>query len=411
MYITQGVGGDFYNDILLPGILHTDVTPLSSRQVLLVSQSDPLVRTYLVGTGFTYDSSDNITGGTITHIFLDGAGIQNVSQPAADFYNAAVLASDTGNLAPFDAIFDANPVTFSVATVNSGSVTFEGTSNRDIIFGGYDDDTLNGGDGNDTIGGQFGNDIISGGAGLDLIFGGVGADMLFGNDSNDTLSGGSGNDIVSGGTGLDLIFGGNGDDTLIGNDHIDTLSGGSGNDTLFGNDGIDTLYGGPGNDTISGGSGIDSVFGGGDDDMVFGAGDNDTVSGGAGNDTVSGGAGRDRVSGHSGNDTLIGASGTDRLNGGTGDDILTGGAGADTLVFGLGYDADQVQGFEDDIDILELDDALWGSGLTATQVVTTFATQTSPGIVDFNFGGGDTLRIIQGAGILTTDLFDDILIV
>ena len=105
------------------------------------------------------------------------------------------------------------------------------------------------------------------------------------------------------------------------------------------------------------------------------------------------------------------ASGDDRLDGGTGNDALIGGSGSDTLVFGVGYQADQVQGFQNDIDTIEFDDALWGGGQTATQVVANFATQTSPGIVDFDFGGGDTLRIIQGSGITTADLIDDISIV
>jgi hypothetical protein len=41
------------------------------------------------------------------------------------------------------------------------------------------------------------------------------------------------------------------------------------------------------------------------------------------------------------------------------------------------------------------------------QVLSTYAHQTSPGMVEFDFGG-DTLRVIQGHGITVAQLQDDV---
>ena len=92
-------------------------------------------------------------------------------------------------------------------------------------------------------------------------------------------------------------------------------------------------------------------------------------------------------------------------------DALSGGSEGDFFVFGLAYDDDTVSGFQDDLDTIRLDDSLWGGGMTVAQVLATYATQTSPGIVDFDFGNGDTLRIVQGAGISVAALENDIVII
>lgn len=280
-------------------------------------------------------------------------------------------------------------------TLNPGiqNITLQGVGNIDVI-GNAEDNRIKGNDG---------ANVINSGTGDDLIFGNGGDDIIDGGADNDEVLGGGDNDMLFGNEGNDTLSGGGGDDTADGGDNDDLVLGAAGNDTVLGGDGADT---------VSGGLGIDIVDGGAGNDMVFGADGNDTsVSGGADNDTVSGGTGNDNVFGDSGDDSVLGASGDDRLDGGTGIDILSGGSGFDTLIFGLGYEADTVQGFEDDIDTLEFNDDLWGGGLTAQQVVDTFATQFSPGIVDFDFGGGDTLRVIQGSGITTNDLVNDIMIV
>lgn len=302
--------------------------------------------------------------------------------------------------------------------------TIYGNGGDDAIFALGDNDLVYGGTGNDTLNGNVSDDTMFGDAGDDLILGAQGNDTLDGGDDNDVVSGGAGDDTVSGGAGNDQVLGGGDNDDLFGNDGDDTLSGGGGNDTasggagndsVLGGSGDDILFGGDDNDEVSGGAGADIVDGGAGNDMVFGAdGDDTSVSGGDGDDTVSGGNGNDNVFGRNGNDNVLGASGNDLLDGGRGIDILTGGSGLDTFVFSASYDADTVQGFENDIDTLELNDALWlgtHGVLTAQQVVDTFAVQFTQGIVDFDFGGGDTLRVINGNGIAVADLVDDITIV
>ena len=104
--------------------------------------------------------------------------------------------------------------------------------------------------------------------------------------------------------------------------------------------------------------------------------------------------------GGAGNDTLIGGTGNDRLIGGDGDDRVNGSTGADTFVFGLGDDVDDFGTFSiGQGDRLELDDALWGGGLTEAQVVTNFASINLAGNVEFDFGNGDAFELL-GIGSL-----------
>ena len=140
---------------------------------------------------------------------------------------------------------------------------------------------------------------------------------------------------------------------------------------LWGQNGNDDLFGGTGNDTLSGGAQCD---------LLFGLQGNDLLNGGYGNDTLSGGAD---------NDTL---------NGNFGNDIMTGGLGADTFVFDDGG-AKTVTDFSlAEGDILQLDDALWGGGLTEAQVVDQFAAASS-GTVVLTLGG----TVITLEGVTTTD--------
>jgi Ca2+-binding RTX toxin-like protein len=268
-------------------------------------------------------------------------------------------------------------------TGNEFAQAVEGNAGANILFGNGGNDTLSGNAGNDTLSGGLGADHASGG-GNDTVYGGDGEDTLSGDDGDDVVSGGAGNDVVNGGTGTDTVYGGVGNDSMNGGTGVDLLSGGAGNDAMFGGDQGDTLYG---------------------------AADNDSISGDAGNDTLSGGAGNDVLRGGANSDQLLGAAGTDNLDGGTGNDTLTGGADADIFVFADGYQADIIQGFENDIDTIRLDDNLWGGGKTVAQVLSIYAHQTSPGVVDFDFGGGDTLRVVNGHGITVAQLQDDLTIV
>ena len=72
-----------------------------------------------------------------------------------------------------------------------------------------------------------------------------------------------------------------------------------------------------------------------------------------------------------------------------------------------GGGSDRVGDFQDNIDTLVLDDALWGGGLTVTQVIAAHAAVVA-GATVFTFGA----NAITLAGVASTGIFaDDILIV
>ena len=54
---------------------------------------------------------------------------------------------------------------------------------------------------------------------------------------------------------------------------------------------------------------------------------------------------------------------------------------------------------------------MWGGGKSVAQVLADHATQTSPGIVTLDFGGGDILKIVNGSGISIAALENDIAII
>lgn len=321
----------------------------------------------------------------------------------------------------------------------AGNDTIIAGYGADVLLGGLGNDSVSGGDGNDTISGDHGNDVLRGGNGADSIFGGddndsifgdTGADNLSGDVGNDTINGGSGADTLTGGTGADSMNGGTGADTMNGGDGSDTMAGGDGNDSLDGwNDddrldgglGNDTLEGFNGNDTLIGGDGSDVLRGEADNDNLNGGTGNDTLNGGDGNDTILGGAGVDSILGSDGNDSIDGGSGSDRIDAGAGDDIIgggigsdrivggdgddtmNGGSGSDTFVFGESDDHDVINGFQNNIDTLNLTGI---DGLNTWAQLEDMATQSGANVV-LNFGGGDTITINN---ITIAQLQDDVLL-
>jgi Ca2+-binding RTX toxin-like protein len=138
-------------------------------------------------------------------------------------------------------------------------------------------------------------------------------------------------------------------------------------DIFFGRAGSDTLRGGGWADHLEGGSGVDRLFGGTGNDQLFGGADNDTIWGDFGRDT---------------------------LQGDDGDDQLFGGQGGDWFVFATGDGKDRVADFSSGSgDRLMLDHALWGGGLTRAEVVQTFGSVTSAGVV-LDFGNGDRVTLV-----------------
>lgn len=193
---------------------------------------------------------------------------------------------------------------------------------------------------------------------------------------------------------IENATGGAGQDTLTGNAAANILTGNGNGDLIFGGDGFDTLIGNGGNDTVWGGNGRDKAFLGDgndrfEDNSQGGDFARDTVFGGGGNDTITGGAGNDRFYGGNGNDVIFGR---------TGNDVMTGGLNADTFVFEAGFGQDTITDFYVPADTLRLEDGLWGGGLTALQVVNTYASLVGGNAV-FTFGS-NTITL-DGVNTLT----------
>ncbi|MDM7933558.1 hypothetical protein [Tabrizicola sp.] len=345
-----------------------------------------------------------------------------------------------------------------------GDDWLDGGSEADTLLGGNGADTLYGDTGNDLLDGGSGHDRMYGGSGDDRLFGGTGLDWLFGGSGADHLDGGSANDLLDGGADNDTLLGGDGNDTLVGgagadrldggagrdlasyrdagagvladlanagqntgdalgdvyigiedlegSAHADTLrgdaaanlilgangddwlDGGGGADTLVGGNGADTLYGDTGNDLLDGGSGHDRMYGGSGDDRLFG---------GTGLDWLFGGSGADHLDGGSANDLLDGGADNDTLLGGSGDDMLVGGAGADTFIFSAGRDV--ISDFEDGVDRILLDRALWPGEPPSLNDLLAGAMVTAAGVV-LSLGEGNTLDIrgIFDASLLVDDI-------
>lgn len=93
----------------------------------------------------------------------------------------------------------------SLTNLITGSGTFNGTKNDDLILGSP---------GADVIDGRQGGDCILGGGGNDVIYGFVDNDVLLGGPGDDYLYGDQGNDVLIGGDGYDTCYGGGGADTF-----------------------------------------------------------------------------------------------------------------------------------------------------------------------------------------------------
>lgn len=260
-------------------------------------------------------------------------------------------------------------------------------------------ENLTNGSGNDEVLGNSANNRISGNAGNDTINAGAGNDTIYGGGSYDVLYGGSGNDHVYGGRGRDTVELGSGNDR-----YWDTGQGGThGRDNISGQGGNDIIRGGGGNDTLNGGSGVDRLWAGNGNDSVIGGNGRDRVFLGNGNDIFTDSA----QTGYKGSDRVFGGGGNDRITLSGGDDTVSGGRGEDSFIFtGSNIEDDQITDYATGTDDLRFDDALWGGGsMTASQVVTEFAT-VSGGDVVFDFGASGTVTLV-GVDTLT-GLSDDI---
>lgn len=171
----------------------------------------------------------------------------------------------------------------------------------------------------------------------------------------------------------DAILGTDGDDQLSGTGRSDILSGLDGKDTLVGRNGADFLFGGDGNDILKGQ---------------------------AGDDTLYGGNGADRLLGGAGADIMYGGAGKDRLVGGNGDDILYGGENEDVFHFDRDKGNDTIKDFQDNIDLIELDNFAFSNPFD-------FAKQVGTDVV-FAF---DTDNVLTVEDTTIAQLQDDLVMV
>lgn len=171
-------------------------------------------------------------------------------------------------------------------------------------------------------------------------------------------------------------------------------------------DGIDIAALAGGSDEIENifmGDGNDAVFGNALANEIHGMRGDDLLRSDLGNDKVYGDDGRDTIHGEDGNDKIWGGDSSDQLYGSAGKDQLHGDLGNDAFVFATGAGADKIYDFENDVDTLKLDDAIWGGGLSKAQVIADYASVVNGNTV-FNFGDGNKVTIL---GVTDTSIFQN----
>lgn len=248
---------------------------------------------HMIGSGLTYDTHGNLTGGTISEIDIVKTSNSSTLLTEKGFaidaaaLNNAVNALQHGHDASqLDAIL--NQYSY-LAQGNAGDDTIPAFLNQDVFDGGggfntvdyshaagsvtvdLADQSQNGGLAatdtytniqgiigsgfNDTLTGDAGDNVIDGGAGADTMSGGAGNDTYRVDNSNDVV-----NEAVGGGTDTIITTA---DYTLQASSEIEALRGHSDMGLILTGNGFDnTIKGGAGNDTIAGGGGTDKLFGG-----------------------------------------------------------------------------------------------------------------------------------------------------
>jgi Ca2+-binding RTX toxin-like protein len=347
--------------------------------------------------GYTAVVLDGFEQQVVNHgLITGGTGVFLLSEGPAGTSSSTLVNTGTINAEVYGVWHDFSEETLTInnsGTIRGGVASFlsDRTSKDQITNSGTMIGTVQLGAGDDIYDGRLGTvqGIVVGDAGNDRLYSGAGNDGLFGAVGNDQLRGGAGNDTLNGGVGADSLVGEAGFDYASYNQasasvtvRLDLSGQNTREATGDTYSGVEGLIGSNFADTLVGDGFANVVFGGGADDNLFGAG---------------------------GKDQLYGNAGIDVLSGGAGNDQLFGNAGADGFVFRRGNDIDIVQGFENNVDTIRLDDVLWGGGRTVAQVLATYATQGA-NFVDLNFGGGDVLRVSQ-AGITIAALQDDIIII
>ena len=186
-----------------------------------------------------------------------------------------------------------------------------------------------------------------------------------GTNSQDDITGSSGADIVRTFGGQDRVFAGKGSDQVelgTGNDYVrvgggvESFDGGSGRDYISYYDSKNGIRIDLRDDEVSGSWAVNDTIRSFESASGSKSG-SDMMLGTSGTNTLRGYGGDDRLYGRGGSDKLYGGDGQDFLDGGTGEqvDYLYGGADADAFHFDRGEGIDIIKDFENNIDVIELD--------------------------------------------------------
>ena len=413
-------GGDG-RDILMDGTGNDTLSGGADTDIFVLTRdgAEDVITDYQVGI----DRLDLTGWGRIYSV--SGLDIVQTANGAIITFQDEVLVVQSANGQPIDPLAFLSPDLFGLWHIGADTAVaglrLEGIPGMETLQGGAGDDVLVGSTGADVMDGGAGFDYVDytegrGSQRIDLLYPELNTQLATG-DLHISIEG------VIGGYGPDNIRGTFGDNVLRGENNVDYLFGRRGNDVLDGGVGDDVLFGGVGADTLNGGIGRDraqysesttavvvdlqsSQFNTGEavgdvylsiEDLA-GSAFGDTLFGNGYANQLFGRDGADLLYGRGGNDYLNGGAGADRLDGGYDNDTLRGGTHSDTFVFNAGRDV--VEDFRlTDLDRLLIEDGLYGGGLTAQEVVSTYASVTGSTVV-FDFGTGATLTL-QGVSTLT----------
>jgi Ca2+-binding RTX toxin-like protein len=284
----------------------------------------------LVGTGFSFDSSGDAVGGTITTIQV----LLN---------NGTTLVQSISGLS------------LSLEVFNDAAAAFDSDKLESWLLSG--DDTINGSAGDDDISGHRGNDVLNGNGGDDTMTGGDGVDTYDGGTGFDTLTFQDAYNASTAFRGINLNAAtGTVTDQYGFSETFQSFEEYRGTqfaDTMTGSSIDETFMGLGGRDTINGGTGVDTVRY--DRDFQFGATKGVTVNLTTGVAIDSFGSqdnlsAIENVRGTNFKDSITGNSATNFLRGLAGADTLDGKAGADTMRGGAGDDSYYVDHSGDIVD-------------------------------------------------------------
>jgi hypothetical protein len=468
-YIGQYIGGnslEIFRDVWTYATSQTG----SSTQIVVTSVvSSGILTTTINGSGFTFNASGQVTGGTVSDIHVDydtgsfSSRIVDFQSSDAGGLNAdivtvfsAMSALAGGDPKPYLSILSNYDITFDASTVTyAGGVEFISGGGDDILYGSSGDDLFYGGDGDDIFVTSDGEDHYDGGDGIDTLDNHSNPDTFGGSNTYFHLGYGHGgfgdrNTFVNvervWGT-PDVTF----DDYVVApgdENQIAVATGFEGDDDFMGNKGkliIDYSL-------ETGGGGIfaqwkDSVFGGfvtdtyGDSDSletwdidgvryqvfgIVGTDHDDTFIGIVGTQLMSGLGGSDELNGNDGDDILIGGADDDILNGGSGFDtaIFSGNRSAYTIDYGAGTisgpdGTDTFSGIErfvfDDV-VLTLNDPVGFRDNATADILSQNTTsgglqfREGDGSGGFNYVGFAGGQSFEAIGDFNGDGFEDILL-